>query len=584
MIIRFQQPKPGKIAVVFSGGGAKGVYSAGVSKALVECGIKPDIITGSSVGAINAAILAETFLQWPRAEVEALWRKDELERQIDFWENMTIDIDGRKVKAASSSTLTPVVLELMLLSVALGLTLVGLAPSFAVPWISIPAGVLSLGLAAKLGYGWFIEPLTKSKAYALTKKMDYKSRLLDTYMGVHGFRRSIFSNVNLERILAKFIPLERNFAHYQQIGIDLKITRTNIRTGYKEISEYLEQDKPKRITGNPLVLPSVLASGAFPGAFPPVKLSKIFDRENNISLWQIMKLLEEIKIKLSQLWGNNWEEQYIRLLEFMDLWDLRRQEEGKEINDLDEAQCRKLLGNYLNYEDCSEINHPERDYLLEILPVLWKYRFYPSAGSTGEGEDVYFDGGVADNTPVSLALHGLKDLLAEGKASEDDEHLIIVVMLSRPRRNFLKEGQLAQMNAVDLGFRGLSMLGLDDKVDDMQNVNRITRLLKEMPKGKGKRVLANILTVYPDEPLPWVMAFDRRLGFRPGHNGRYIAMGCRNTKEALIEARDRGLLPTHVSKNLDSIISPETGVFGCHNQTCPFDEQECEGKLRCIHQ
>ena len=124
--------------------------------------------------------------------------------------------------------------------------------------------------------------------------------------------------------------------------------------------------------------------------------------------------------------------------------------------------------------------------------------------------------------PVSLALHGLKDLLAEGKASEDDEHLIIVVMLSRPRRNFLKEGQLAQMNAVDLGFRGLSMLGLDDKVDDMQNVNRITRLLKEMPKGKGKRVLANILTVYPDEPLPWVMAFDRRLGFRPGHNGRYI--------------------------------------------------------------
>ncbi|MDA8234639.1 MAG: patatin-like phospholipase family protein [Clostridia bacterium] len=575
MMIRFQKPKPGRIAVVFSGGGAKGVYSAGVSKALVECGIKPDIITGSSVGAMNAAILAETYLQWPRSEVEALWRKDELERQIEFWEHMTADIDGRKVKAASSSTLTPVVLEIMSLAAALGLTLVGLVPSVALPWISIPAGIISLGLTAKLGYWWFIEPLTKPNSYTLVKKIYYQNKLLNGYLLLHGFGRSIFSNSNLERILARFIPPDRNFAQYRQVGIDLKITRTNIRTGYKEVAEYLEQEKPKRIMGNPLVLPSVLASGAFPGAFPPVKLSKIYDRENNQAFWQIMKQLEVLRRKLGQLWGEGWEEEYIRLLEFMDLWSLRRQEEGEEIEELNETQTKKLLGDYVNFIGKVEIIQPMTDFLLEVLPDLWKYRYYPIVDNNEGGEDEYFDGGVADNTPISLALNGLKDLLTEGKAHEDEEHIILVVMLSRPKRNILKSDQLAKLNAVDIGLRGLNMLGLDDKVEDMENANRITRLLKEIPKGKANRVLANILTVYPDEPLPWVLAFDRRLGFRPGHNGKYIAMGCRNTLEALLEARERGLLTPQVNEKLASIADPKTGGFRCHNKTCPYYEKEC---------
>lgn len=46
-----------KRALVLSGGGAKGAYELGVYKALKRLGIKIDLITGTSIGAINGALL-----------------------------------------------------------------------------------------------------------------------------------------------------------------------------------------------------------------------------------------------------------------------------------------------------------------------------------------------------------------------------------------------------------------------------------------------------------------------------------------------------------------------------------------------
>lgn len=47
-----------KRALVLSGGGAKGSYELGVYKALKRLGIKIDIITGTSIGALNGAVLS----------------------------------------------------------------------------------------------------------------------------------------------------------------------------------------------------------------------------------------------------------------------------------------------------------------------------------------------------------------------------------------------------------------------------------------------------------------------------------------------------------------------------------------------
>src|SRR5262245_62962599 len=47
-----------RIALVLQGGGALGAYQAGVYQAMHEAGIEPDWVSGVSIGAINAAIIA----------------------------------------------------------------------------------------------------------------------------------------------------------------------------------------------------------------------------------------------------------------------------------------------------------------------------------------------------------------------------------------------------------------------------------------------------------------------------------------------------------------------------------------------
>ena len=58
-IINIFKEKPYKTGVAMSGGGIKGMCHAGVLKALEEAGIKPDIISGVSAGAIVGALYAD---------------------------------------------------------------------------------------------------------------------------------------------------------------------------------------------------------------------------------------------------------------------------------------------------------------------------------------------------------------------------------------------------------------------------------------------------------------------------------------------------------------------------------------------
>ena len=53
-----QDEKDRQIVLVLQGGGALGAYQAGVYHALHEHGIEPDWIVGTSIGAINASLIA----------------------------------------------------------------------------------------------------------------------------------------------------------------------------------------------------------------------------------------------------------------------------------------------------------------------------------------------------------------------------------------------------------------------------------------------------------------------------------------------------------------------------------------------
>jgi NTE family protein len=66
-----------QIALVLQGGGALGAYQAGVYQALHEAEIEPDWVTGVSIGAINAAIIAGNP------------REKRIERLQTFWSTIT---------------------------------------------------------------------------------------------------------------------------------------------------------------------------------------------------------------------------------------------------------------------------------------------------------------------------------------------------------------------------------------------------------------------------------------------------------------------------------------------------------------
>src|ERR687890_1780368 len=48
----------GQVVLVLQGGGALGAYQIGVYQALHEAGIEPDWVLGTSIGAINASLIA----------------------------------------------------------------------------------------------------------------------------------------------------------------------------------------------------------------------------------------------------------------------------------------------------------------------------------------------------------------------------------------------------------------------------------------------------------------------------------------------------------------------------------------------
>lgn len=73
-------------ALVLSGGGSKGAYQIGVWKALRELNIKIDIVTGTSAGALNAALITQNTYRraidtWKKINLNILFGEDAIEAE-----------------------------------------------------------------------------------------------------------------------------------------------------------------------------------------------------------------------------------------------------------------------------------------------------------------------------------------------------------------------------------------------------------------------------------------------------------------------------------------------------------------------
>src|ERR1700756_3759776 len=98
---------PGQVVLVLQGGGALGSYQAGVYQALHEAGIEPDWIIGTSIGAINASLIAGNSPQnrlsrlrefWKRMEQNPVWSfrhvLPDFNEKLSYWATVTNGIAG----------------------------------------------------------------------------------------------------------------------------------------------------------------------------------------------------------------------------------------------------------------------------------------------------------------------------------------------------------------------------------------------------------------------------------------------------------------------------------------------------------
>src|SRR6266568_8611174 len=98
---------PGQVVLVLQGGGALGSYQAGVYQALHEAGIEPDWIIGTSIGAINASLIAGNAPQNRVARLKEFWRRMEqnpiwsfrdvfpgFNEKLSYWSTVTNGIPG----------------------------------------------------------------------------------------------------------------------------------------------------------------------------------------------------------------------------------------------------------------------------------------------------------------------------------------------------------------------------------------------------------------------------------------------------------------------------------------------------------
>ena len=73
----FDRKTLGQVVLVFQGGGALGAYQAGVYEAMQEVGLEPDWVIGTSIGAINASLIAGSPPGRRLVQLQEFWRRIE---------------------------------------------------------------------------------------------------------------------------------------------------------------------------------------------------------------------------------------------------------------------------------------------------------------------------------------------------------------------------------------------------------------------------------------------------------------------------------------------------------------------------
>src|SRR5271170_437896 len=90
---------PGQVVLVLQGGGALGAYQGGIYEALHEAGIEPNWVIGTSIGALNAGIIAGNPPEKRLARLREFWTTMEYKPWWDSYPFLTPWLPNAQVLA-----------------------------------------------------------------------------------------------------------------------------------------------------------------------------------------------------------------------------------------------------------------------------------------------------------------------------------------------------------------------------------------------------------------------------------------------------------------------------------------------------
>lgn len=202
------------VALVLQGGGALGSYQCGVYEGLHAAGIEPDWFVGTSIGAINAAIMAGNA---PAQRVERL---------REFWDMICEPVGVASPIAASVRALL----------------------AWSPPYPKLHEWANSLGALGALAFG---------------QRGFFQARQQAPFMAADGSpaATSFYDTAPLRSTLERFIDFDRINA--RRDGVRLSVGAVQVETGNSRYFDSIcEKLGPEHI----------MASGALPPAFPAVEI------------------------------------------------------------------------------------------------------------------------------------------------------------------------------------------------------------------------------------------------------------------------------------------------------------------------
>jgi len=433
--------------LVMTGGGAKGLYEAGVLHAFHLAGMDFDVITGSSIGAFNAIFYAEYLLEkkaLPASQrADPLQAMEAMDPKIKAFHHAWLGLPQKKIiddsPSGSLGRLKDDLLDFDLRLPDLAHLLWWWSDpdrSQAPPprvWSSFLR--LGKGLMGRLG-----GPTALLQIFKNNREAPFQAAIR-SYLANFHMERSLIPPQDDSKLSSVFtqpieplspehlmpdsvessgsgtatIPLVasgRKLGDFAAAGIDVRLTRANYRTGRLELSSYvstsdfvryllkqafrLEKSDPEKLPlgsfrlhlpGNPDAINAALASGRFPGVLKPFPIEAIYpaDDPHNALLHRMLA---------------NW---------------------------LDDPLVENEMTQAYLLQDSREDARDRWERVYQGWRESARMRtFFP------QSRDVYIDGGAIDNTPANSAIDATREWVEASGHSHRDSCLDLYVIFLHP--------------------------------------------------------------------------------------------------------------------------------------------------------